>query len=98
MYNVTVTLNKTETALPTGVIFGHTNLTVTDAQGVVQSFSLGGSPWTQVVTSLADGTSTYVAQDVDLGGLAIGSAVSTTFTPAVTTFPATSGISVAIAP
>ncbi len=97
MYNVLVTLTKTDSPLPTGVVFGHTNLTVTDSAGEVQNFSLSGSetpPWTVTVAALADGQSSYSAQDVDSNGAPIGSPVTTTFTPTVMTFPATSGISV----
>jgi hypothetical protein len=101
MYNVTVQLTKTDTPLPAGVIFGHTNLTVTDAAGVVQAFALSGAetpPWSQVVAGLADGASTYVAQDVDSNGASINvAAVSVTFTPPVVTFPGTSAISVTLA-
>ncbi len=99
MYNVLVTLAKTDTALPAGVIFGHTNLDVTDSAGVKQSFALNGSetpPWTVAVAGLADGASSYTATDVDSTGAAIPSAtpVTTTYTPTVPTFPATSSISV----
>lgn len=97
MYNVLVTLTKTDTPLPTGVVFGHTNLAVTDSAGAVQNFALSGSetpPWSVTVAALADGQSSYSAQDVDSNGAPIGSAVTTTFTPTVMTFPATSGISV----
>ncbi len=97
MYNVLVTLTKVDTALPTGILFGHTNLAVTDAAGAVQNFALNGSetpPWTQLVAGLADGASSYSAQDVDSGGAAIGSAQTASYTPTVATFPATSGITV----
>ncbi len=97
MYNVKVVLEKTDTALPTGKLFGHTNLTVTDSAGVAQSFALNGgeSPaWTQLVAGLADGQSTYSAQDVDADGAALGDAVTATYTPAATTFPGTSGITI----
>lgn len=100
MYNVLVTLAKTDTPLPDGTIFGHTNLDVTDSAGAVQSFALNGSetpPWTQVVAGLADGASSYSAQDVDANGDAIGTPQTATYTPAATTFPATSGITVAAA-
>ena len=100
MYNVLVTLQKTDTALPTGIIFGHTNLDVTDSAGVKQSFALNGSEtpeWSQVVAGLADGESSYSAQDVDSTGAAIGDPVTVTFTPAAVTFPATSGITIALA-
>lgn len=95
MYNVTVSLTKTDTPLPTGVVFGHTNLTVTDAAGAVQNFSLNGSetpPWTVTVAALADGASSYSAQDVDSNGAPIGAAVTATYTPVAVTFPATSGM------
>jgi hypothetical protein len=97
MYNVLVTLTKVDTALPTGIVFGHTNLDVTDAAGAVQKFSLNGSetpPWSVAVAGLADGESSYVAQDVDSTGASIGAAVSTKYAPAPVTFPATSAISV----
>lgn len=95
MYNVNVLLNKIATPLPVGVVFGHTNLSVTDAAGATQKFSLNGSetiPWSQAVAGLADGPSNYVAQDVDSTGAAIGPAVSQSYTQVPTTFPATSGI------
>lgn len=97
MYNVLVALQKTDTALPAGVIFGHTNLDVTDAAGAKQSFALNGSetpPWTAVVAGLADGESSYSAQDVDSTGAAIGDPTTATYSPAATTFPATSGITI----
>ena len=100
MYNVTVSLTKTDTPLPTGIVFGHTNLTVTDAANAVQTFSLNGGetiPWTTPVAGLADGQSTYVAQDVDSSGAAIGTAVTVTFTPKAATFPATTAVVVNIA-
>ena len=96
-YNVKVALAKTPTPMPTGVVFGHTNLTVTDAANVVQTFALNGSeatPWTQTVAGLADGASSYSAQDVDATGAAIGVPVVATYTPAATTFPASTGITV----
>jgi hypothetical protein len=99
-YNVLVTLTKTDTALPAGVVFGHTNLTVVDSANVSQAFALSGAetpPWSQLVAGLADGTSTYTAQDVDSNGAAIGAAVTTTYTPTVVTFPATSAITVTAA-
>lgn len=97
MYNVSVTITNTDTPLPSGTIFGHTNLTVTDAAGAVQNFSLNGSespPWTQVVAGLADGVSTYSAQAVDSTGANLGTAVTTTFTPVPKTFPAPTTITV----
>jgi hypothetical protein len=100
MYNVNVQLTKIDSPLPAGVVFGHTNLTVTDSAGAVQTFSLNGSevtPWSTPVAGLADGTSTYVAQDVDSNGAAIGTAITATFIPTAATFPATSGITVSLA-
>lgn len=98
MYNVSVQITKVDTPLPTGIVFGHTNLTVTDAAGAVQNFALSGAEtpaWSQVVAGLADGESTYSAQDVDGTGSPIGVAVSAKFTPAAAaTFPASSGITV----
>ncbi len=95
MFNVLVTLQKTDTALPAGVIFGHTNLDVTDSAGAKQSFALSGAetpPWSQVVAGLADGEASFVAQDVDSTGAALGDPTTGTYSPAATTFPATSGI------
>ena len=100
MYNVLVTLTKVDAPLPSGIVFGHTNLTVTDSANVSQAFSLSGAetpPWTQLVAGLADGTSTYTAQDVDSNGAAIGNPVTTTYVPVATTFPATSAITVTAA-
>lgn len=97
MYNVVVTLTKVDSPLPTGVIFGHTNLDVTGSDGKTQSFVLNGAetiPWTTPVVGLADGTSTYSAQDVDSNGEAIGAAVEVSYTPTVVTFPATTGVTV----
>ena len=90
-------MTKVDTALPTGIVFGHTNLDVVDSAGAVQSFSLNGGevvPWTQLVAGLADGASTYSAQDVDSTGAAIGVAVTASYTPVPATFPASSGITV----
>jgi hypothetical protein len=101
MYNVNVQLSKTDTPLPAGVAFGGTNLVVTDAAGVAQKFALNGNetpPWSQNVSGLADGTSSYSAQDVDTAGNAIGTGASATFTPAAVNFPATGGITVTQAP
>ena len=99
MYNVLVTLTKTDTPLPSGVIFGHTNLVVTDAAGAAQNFALNGSetpPWTVAVAGLADGASSYSATDVDSTGAAIPSTtpITTTYTPTAAMFPATGGIAV----
>ena len=97
MYNVLVSLTKTDTPLPAGIVFGHTNLAVTDSAGALQNFSLSGAetpPWTVAVAGLADGQSSYSAQDVDANGFEIGGAVTTTYTPVPVTFPATSSISV----
>jgi hypothetical protein len=96
-YNVSVTLTKVDTALPTGIIFGHTNLVVTDSAGAVQNFALSGAetpPWTVTVAGLADGASTYSAQDVDSTGAAIGTAITASYTPVPVTFPATSAIAI----
>jgi hypothetical protein len=98
MYNVSVTLNKTDTALPAGTVFGHTNLTATDSAGAVQNFSLNGSetpPWTVTVAGLADGVSSFSAQDVDANGAPIGAAVTGNYSPVPATFPATSGLTFA---
>jgi hypothetical protein len=101
MYNVNVQLSKTDTPLPAGVAFGGTNLVVTDAAGVAQKFSLNGNEtpaWSQNVSGLADGLSSYSAQDVDTNGLAIGAAVTAIFTPKVVNFPATGAIAVTQTP
>lgn len=100
MYNTLVQLTKTQTPLSTGVVFGHSNLTVSDAAGAVQNFALNGSEataWAQLVAGLADGPSTYTVQDVDATGAPIGAAVTATYTPAVATFAATTGITVSAA-
>ena len=97
MYNVLVTLTKVDSPLPTGVLFGHTNLDVVDATGTKQSFSLSGSetpPWTVAVAGLADGASTYSAQDVDSTGSAIGSPVTATYSPVAPTYPSTNAITI----
>ena len=96
-YNVLVTLTKVDTPLATGIVFAHTHLDVTDSAGVIQSFALTGAetpPWSQLVAGLADGASTYTAQDVDLTGAPIGVAVTASYTPVPATFPATSSITV----
>lgn len=100
MYNVVVSLTKVDAPLPTGVIFGHTNLDVTDSKGAVQHFALTGAetiPWTQAVVGLADGASNYTAQDVDANGRPIGAAITASFTPTAVTFPATRGITIDLA-
>lgn len=102
MYNVNVTIVKTDTALPSGVVFGHTNLTVTDAKGIVQVFALTGAespvPWSIDVSGLSAGQSTYLAQDVDVNGAAIGTSVSTVYLPKALTFPASTAITVVTKP
>ena len=97
MYNVLVSLTKADSPLPSGVVFGHTNLDVTDAAGAVQNFSLNGAeipPWTVPVAGLADGQSSYVAQDVDANGAPIGGPIRQTYTPVPVTFPSTTAINV----
>lgn len=99
-YNVLVTVTKTDTPLPAGIVFGHTNLTVTDPPGTVQNFALSGAetpPWTQLVTGLQDGESVYSVQDVDGTGSPIGVAVTGKFTNSPPTFPASTGISITLA-
>lgn len=96
-YNVNVQVATTDTPLAAGVTFDHTALAVTDSAGVVQTFALV-APFTQAVTVAADGPSNYSAQAMDSTGAPIGSAVTTTFTPAVVqTFPAPSAITVTAA-
>lgn len=95
MFNGTVALQKTASPLPTGIVFGHTNVVVTDSAGAAQTFALNGSetpPWTVSVSNLADGAGTIVATDVDATGAAIGTPISQAFTTAAPSFPATSGI------
>lgn len=102
MYNVHVQIEKTDTALPAGIVFGHTNLTVTDAAGVVQSFALNGgevTPWMQTVAGLADGESIYSVQDVDIAGATLGAPAVARFTPSPTgkTYPASTAIAITLA-
>lgn len=96
-YNVSVALAKVDSPLPPHVAFGHTALTVTDSTGAAQTFSLTNTsspPWTQVVSNLADGASSFSAQDVDSTGAPLGAAVTVSYTPPVVMFPASSGISI----
>ena len=98
MSNILVTLTKTSTPLPTGVVFGHTNVVVTDSAGAVQTFALSGSetpPWSVTASNLADGAGSVTATDVDATGATIGTPVTQAFaTTVVPSFPATSGITV----
>lgn len=97
MANILITVNKTPTPLPTGVVFGHTNLTVTDSAGAAQTLAVNGSetpPWTATATGLADGSGTVVGTDVDSNGNTIGTPVTQTFTTGAVTFPGTTGITV----
>jgi hypothetical protein len=100
MYNVLVTIATTTTPIPTaGQVFGHMNLTSTDAAGAVQNLALNGSetpPWSITVNGLADGTSTFVAQSVDATGAALLAAFTGTYSPAGTpSFPLPTGMSFA---
>lgn len=96
MSNILITLTKTATPLPTGVVFDHTNVVVVDSAATSQTFALNGSetpPWSQVVT-VADGAGTVTATDVDSTGATIGTPVTQAFTSTAPTFAATTGITV----
>lgn len=98
MSNILVQVDVTVTPVPTGVVFGHTNLVVTDSSGVAQPFALNGSetpPWSQVVT-VADGDGTLSVTAVDTTGAAIGTPVSGKFTAGTVapTFSAPTGVTV----
>jgi hypothetical protein len=79
-------------------------ITVTDGAGAVQTANVDGTtespPWTAVFNNVANGNCTASAQDTDVNGLAIGPAVSTTFTmgggTTGSTYPATAGITVTV--
>jgi hypothetical protein len=97
MANILISVTKTDTPLPTGVVFGHTNLLVTDSAGVAQTLAVNGSetpPWTVTAIGLADGAGTVVGTDVDATGATIGTPVTQSFTTGAVTFPATTGITV----
>lgn len=97
MANILITVTKTDTPLPSGVVFGHTNLVVTDSANAIQTLTVNGSetpPWTITAIGLADGSGTVVGSDVDANGNLIGTAVTQTFTTGAVTFPATTGITV----
>lgn len=97
MSNILVQLIKTAAPLPTGVVFGHTNVVVTDSANGVQTFALNGSetpPWSVKVGNVADGAGTVVATDVDSNGATLGTPVTQSFTTTAPTFPSTSGITV----
>jgi hypothetical protein len=104
----TVTLTKNPNApLPAvNAAFKKTTITVTDGASAVQTADVDGTtespPWTAVFNNVATGNCTASAQDFDVNGTPIGSAVSTPFTeagspPPPATFPQTTGISVAVA-
>jgi hypothetical protein len=97
MSNVLVTVAVTTTPLPTGIVFGHTNLDITDSAGAKQTVVLTGSetpPWSAVV-AVADGQMNAVATAVDSTGETIGSPITGTFSAGTVaaTFSAPSAIS-----
>lgn len=110
MSNVaTVTLTKDpNAALPAvNAAFKNTVITVTDGANVLQEATVDGtteSPAnTAVFNNVAAGNCTASAQDFDVNGTAIGTAVIQPFTmpgavvvPPPATFPQTTGINVAV--
>lgn len=106
MSTATVVLTKATTPLPAGsAAYASTLLTLTDSAGTVQTATVDGSespPWTAEfdnVAAEAGASGSVVAQDQDAAGVAIGAAVTQSFTEigAPATFPATTGIAVTIA-
>jgi hypothetical protein len=82
---ITVTVAKTLTLLPTGVSFASTEVEVTDNSGaVLPPVQLTGSetpPWTAVVTGTdGPGEASAVITDLDTTGNPIGSPVTLTET------------------
>lgn len=98
MANINIQLVKAApTNLPPGVTFGQTTLVVTDAASATQTISLNGTespPWFVTVSSLADGTGTIVATDLDTNGNTLAGPISQSFTTTQATFSATTGITV----
>lgn len=99
LVQVTIVLTQGAPILsPTGAAYASTSVVVTDSTGVAQpAVSLNGSEtpaWT-FQTSVAPGSGTVVATDLDVNGATIGT-VSQPFTEAGTpvTFTPTSGITV----
>lgn len=88
------------TNTPTGAAFASTSVVVTDSSGTAQpAVLLNGSesptPWA-FTTSVAPGSGTAVATDLDVDGAILGSPISQSFTEAGTppTFQPSTGISV----
>jgi hypothetical protein len=101
LISITVTITKSTANLPAAnVAFVNTSVVVTDGAGTVQApVLLTGSetpPWS-FTTSVAPGSGTVVATDLDANGATIGTPVTQTFTEAGSppaTFPATIAITV----
>jgi hypothetical protein len=102
MAQIIITLAKTDTNLPAGQAFAGTNVVVTDSSGqphpAVLLTGKETKPW-QLIATVADGAGTVSATDVDTtGAIMVGTTVRTeafTTIPVPSTFPATTGISIA---
>lgn len=101
LVQVIVALSKgASIATPTGAIFAGTSVVVTDSTGIAQpAVILTGvetpTPWA-FTTSVAAGTGSVVATDLDVNGVTLGTSITQSFTEVGTppVFLPTSTISV----
>jgi hypothetical protein len=101
LISITVTITKTTANLPAAnVAFVNTSVVVTDGAGSVQAPVLlngsEGTPWS-FTTSVAPGSGSVTATDLDANGATIGTPVTQAFTEAGSppaTFPQTIAVTV----
>jgi|SRR5215831_1621496 len=97
--NIKLTIALAQTHPPTGVVFDHIDVTLTDASGSPQTQAIPGStaPSVDVVfANVQDGKMTAMAVAKDTQGNDIGTPVTGTFDSSTGEFPAPTGISFAV--
>lgn len=99
MSTVNVTIAVTPTPVPSGQVFDHIAVVLTDAAGVAQTNRIDGvATLTTSFAGVAVGPGTVTAQAVDAANLPIGTSVSGTYTAvAPTTFPQPVSVTLTVA-